>query len=124
MVEGLKEVRLVLILLLIEHGETITTIDFSSGDGSNLIEDVAAPNIALLNVVESLVASLGELIDGLRAAHLIGLFPVSSKVQFSLIGIGVPSVASPINNEGHVSTPFSEQSKRLEVGLRECARTC
>ena len=92
------------------------------GHWRNLVEDVAAPDVALLDIVKALVAETGEHVDRVDVAHLVVLSPVVRQVQLRLLGRCVSPVASVRHDEWHVSAPLSEQSQALEVSLWQRAR--
>ena len=94
-----------------------------SSNGSNLIEDITTPDVALLNVIESLVALLGEHINSVSVADLVTLSPVVGQVQLGNLRVSIPSIAGPVDNKGHIAAPLSEKSQALEMGLGQCSRT-
>ena len=56
------------------------------GNGRNLVEDVAAPNVSLLDIVEALVPETSEHVDGVDVSHLVVLSPVPGVLELCLLG--------------------------------------
>ena len=59
----------------------------------DLIKNVRAPNVTLLDVVKSLVSTSYKVVNSLDIAHFIMLSPVVSELELRQLWIGVPSVA-------------------------------
>ena len=116
-VEIFKEVTLVFIYDLVAIRETFIPLNHVSTDWRDVIENDAAPNVSLLDVVQPLIATSYEVIDGLHIAYLTMLSPVACKLKFCQLRIGVLSVAEEVYDERHVSAILSEEAKTLEVSL-------
>ena len=89
-----------------------------SGNWRNLVQDVATPHITLLDIVESFVTELGEMINSIDVLDFIVLSPVICQVELSLLRACVSPVPGVVDYEWHVSAPLPEQSETLEVSLR------
>ena len=107
-VEIFEEFTFLFINDLLAIWETFISLYHVSTNRSDLIKYDAAPNVSLLDVVQSFIASGYEVIDGLNVAYLTMLSPVASKLKFSHLRICVLSVAEEVNDERHVSAIFSE----------------
>ena len=64
----------------------------------------------LVNVIESLVALLGEHINSVDVADLVTLSPVVGQVQLGNLRVSIPSIAGEMDNKGHIAAPLSEKS--------------
>ena len=101
---------------------SLVSLYSAATDGCDLVEDEAAPDVLLLNVVESLVALGHEVVDGHDVARLAVLSPVACQLQLGHFGVGVPPVPVHSDDEGHVSAPLPEETQTLEVRLDDGAR--
>ena len=119
LVEVLKEGGLVLESHFFVVGEALELGDVSTGDGSDLIENVSTPNITLLDVVKSFIAGSHEVVNVLRISHFVVLSPIQSKLHLCLLGGGISAEAVPINNERHIAAVLTEKSEALHVSLGE-----
>ena len=79
-VEVLEELALVFVFLLVHPGETFRAIDLIARHVRNLVEDVLAPDVALHDVVESIVTLESKHVDVVAVAHLVVLAPVVGQV--------------------------------------------
>ena len=61
--------------------------------------------------VETIVASHYEFVDVVDIAYFVVLTPVVGKLKFGLFWVSVFGKAEVVNDEGHVSTPFAEESQ-------------
>jgi len=121
-VEVLEEGGFIFVLLFLVGGEALIALYHSFGDGGNMVENLCAPDVSLLDVVETFVASTHELIDLLRVTNFVALSPVVRQLQLSLGGVSVPSQTIQVNNERHVPAVLSEESHTLEVSFDNGSR--
>ena len=94
----------------------------AAGLGGDLVQDLGAPDITLMNVIKSLVTLADELVDLSGVTDLVVLAPVIGKVKFGEFRSRIFAHAVVANNEGHHSAILAEKSHRLEVGLSHRAR--
>ena len=71
--------------------------------GHDLIQESAAPDITILDVVKTVSATGDEAVDGPGITLLAMLAPVASKLQFGLLRGTVLTEAGEVDNEWHVS---------------------
>jgi hypothetical protein len=121
-VEVLEETSLVLVLNLFMVAESLVALDHVATLRRDLVENHGSPDIALLDVVEALIAGAHKHIDVVGIAHLAVLAPVVSEVELGLLRARVLAVALPSNDERHVAAVLAEQTQRLEVSLNDRAR--
>ena len=121
LVEVLQEAAFVFVFDLLVVRVSLVSLYSAATDGCDLVEDEAAPDVLLLNVVESLVALGHEVVDGHDVARLAVLSPVACQLQLGHFGVGVPPVPVHSDDEGHVSAPLPEETQTLEVRLDDGA---
>ena len=99
--------------------ETLVACIDTLSDRGNLIQQVASPDISILDVIESFIASSHEAIDGPWVSDFVLLAEVASHWQLSLIGVLVLAKTGEIDNEGHVAAVATEKPHWLEMGLHK-----
>ena len=119
LVKVFEEVRLLLVLHLIMVRETLVTSIGALADGRDLVKENTTPDIAILNVVETISGTSNEAIDLPRVAHLVMLAPVAGQVQLRLLGCRILPETHVVHNEWHVAAVATEHSHRLEMSLHE-----
>ena len=114
-VEILQEVTLFLVKHLFAIGESFIPLNHASAHWGDLVKNDTSPNVTLLDIVESFVATRHEVIDCLDISYLHMHSPVTCELQLRQLRVGVLPVAQVINDERHVSAILSEETQALEV---------
>ena len=108
LVEIFEEVTLVLVYDFLVVGEALISLYILSAKWCYLVKNNTSPDVSLLDIVKSFIASSHEVVNSFNITHFIVLPPVLGELQLSHLGICVPSVAEEVDDEGHVSTVLSE----------------
>ncbi len=80
---------------------------------------MGAPDISLLNVIQSFVACADELIQVFGISDSIVRSPIVGKLEFGLLGGGIATETVPVDNEGHIAAVLAEETQTLHVGLHD-----
>ena len=124
LVEALKEGGLVLVAHFLVIGETLELRNVCSGHRSNLVENLSAPNVTLLDVIKPFVASTNEIINIFWVTHAVVLSPVLSELKLCLLWGGVATETVPVDNERHVAAVLAEKTQTFHVSLYDVAGAC
>ena len=119
LVKVFEEVRLLLVLYLIVVREALVASIGALTDGRDLVKENAAPDIAILYVVEAISSARNKAIYLPRVTHLVVLAPVARQVQLSLLRRRILPETHVVHDEWHVAAVATEHSHRLEVSLHE-----
>ena len=88
---------------------------------ADLVKEVGTPDVTVLDVVKSLVATTDEVVNLDWVSDLVVLSPVASDLELGLLWGVEATEASQANHEWHVAAVASEEAQRLEVGLNNRA---
>ena len=96
--------------MLFERAKSLVALDVLSSSGRDLVQDDTTPHVAILQTVESFIASLHKPVNTLCVAHLVVLSPVAGHLQLGRLIVRVFTVAEVINQKWHVSAVLAEES--------------
>ena len=97
LVKVFQEVALVLVLDFVVVGEALVASIDSLANRCDLVEEDGSPDIAILHVIEAIVASCNEAVNGPRVPHLVMLSPVAGELQLRLLWIAVLAEAIQVD---------------------------
>lgn len=110
LIEILEECGFVLELNLIMIWESLVLLDICPADWSNGIKNGWPPDVSLLNIIESFVASSDKVVNVLYISHSTVGSPIGGNLELSLLWGTVLSETLPVYDERHVATILSEES--------------
>ena len=78
---------------------------------------MSAPDVTLLDVIESFVSGAHKLVNVFWVAHTVVLSPVLGELQLCFLWGSVATESMPVHDERHVAAVFTEETQALHVGL-------